>query len=172
MKASFAALTVLSLVAVPLAAQKPDFSGTWKLNTELSDPMGGPGGGGGGGGGGGRGMGGGGGRASELSITQTAAKLVIEMKIGENTRTTTYNLDGSESRNPGMRGAETVSKAMWDGNSLMVMSETNMSTPNGDMKISSHEVRSLSADGKQMTIVTTSTTPQGERTRKQVYDKQ
>jgi hypothetical protein len=47
-----------------------------------------------------------------------------------------------------------------------------MSGPNGDMQVTSKEVRSLSADGKTMTVVTTSQGPNGETTRKMVYDKQ
>ena len=42
----------------------------------------------------------------------------------------------------------------------------------GEMKVKTKEVRTLSEDGKTMTVVSTFTTPQGERTRKAVYDKQ
>ncbi|HEX7023374.1 MAG TPA: hypothetical protein VF187_01040, partial [Gemmatimonadales bacterium] len=137
-------------------------------NVEKSDPMGGMGGGGGGGGGGMGGMM----RDAVTTITQTATELTLVTKFGENTRTLTYKLDGSESVNQGMRGGETKSKAHWDGATLIIESVSNMSGPNGDMQITSKEVRSLSEDGKLMTVVTTTTTPNGERVRKTVYDKQ
>jgi hypothetical protein len=38
--------------------------------------------------------------------------------------------------------------------------------------MSAKEVRTLSADGKTMTVTTTRQTPNGEMTNKRVYDKQ
>ena len=160
-------LTVAALLASavlsPVAAQgKPDFSGRWKMNAEKSDPMGGIGGGGGGGG-----MV----ASAAITITQSAGKLVIETKRGEQVATATYNLDGSESTNTTQRG-ESRSKASWDGSSLLIASESSFNGPNGAMTLTSKEVRSLSADGKTMTVVRTSQTPNGEMTRKTVFDKQ
>ncbi len=160
-------LTVAALLASavlsPLAAQsKPDFSGSWKMNMEKSDPMGRMGGGGGGGGG----M-----AMAPITITQSADKLVITSTRGDQVTTATYNLDGSESVNAGMRG-ETKSKVSWDGASLVIASESSFNGPNGAMTVTSKEVRSLSADGKVMTVVRTSQTPNGEMTRKTVFDKQ
>ena len=167
MRTAVLSLAALALLAGNATSQaKPNFAGNWTLNTEKSDPMGG--GPGGGGGGAGRGMGG---ASAPLTITQTDDKLVIEIKA-ETPRTLTYALDGKESVNPGMRGAETKSKARWEGESLIIESTTAMSTPNGDMTITAKEVRSVSADGKTMTVVTTSQSPMGDRTTKRVYDKQ
>ena len=150
-----------SVVLSPAAAQgKTNFSGAWKLNVEKSDPMGGMGGGGGGGGGG---MGGGMAPAP-TTITQTDTKLTIETKFGDQVRTSTYNLDGSESINPGRNG-DNKSKLSWDSASLVI--ETT--TASG---MTYKEVRTLSADGKIMTVVRTSQGPNGETTRKTVYDKQ
>ena len=151
---------ILASVALrPAAAQgKTDFSGSWKMNVEKSDPMGGGGGAGGGGGGG---M-----MASAVTvITQSPTQLVVETKFGDQSRSSTYTLDGKESVNPGMRGGETKSTVKWDGASLVIesMSATGQA---------SKEVRSLSADGKQMTVVTTRQGQNGETTRKTVYDKQ
>ena len=111
-------------------------------------------------------------RDAVTTITQTATELTIVTKIGENTRTATYKLDGSESVNPGARGGETKSKAKWDGASLVIESVSNVSGPNGDMQITSKEVRSLGEGGKTMTVVTTRQGQNGETTRKTVYDKQ
>ena len=160
---STAALLAAFATAPALAQAKPDFSGSWKLNVEKSDPMGGGGGGGGGGG-----MM----RDAITTITQTATELTLVTKFGENSRTATYKLDGTESVNPGMRGGETKSKVKFDGATLVLEHTRNMSGPNGDMQVTSKEVRSLSADGKSMTVVTTSQGPNGEMTRKMVYDKQ
>ena len=156
---STAALLAAFATAPALAQAKPDFSGSWKLNVEKSDPMGG---------------GGGGGmmRDAITTITQTATELTLVTKFGENSRTATYKLDGTESVNPGMRGGETKSKVKFDGATLVLEHTRNMSGPNGDMQVTSKEVRSLSADGKSMTVVTTSQGPNGEMTRKMVYDKQ
>jgi hypothetical protein len=155
-------LTVAALLASvtlqPAAAQgKADFSGSWKMNVEKSDPMGG---GGGGGGGGGNMM-----ATAVTTITQSATQLVIETKFGEQSRTVTYNLDGKESVNPGMRGGETKSTVKWDGASLVIESVSGTGQ-------ASKEVRSLSAEGKQMTVVSTRQGQNGEVTRKTVYDKQ
>jgi len=162
---SVRSLTVAALLASavlsPVSAQsKPDFSGSWKLNVEKSDPMGGMGGGGGGG----MAMG-------PITITQTAATLVIESKRGESVVTTTYKLDGTESTNTTQRG-ESKSKVSWDGSSLVINTESTFNGANGAMTVTSKEVRSLSADGKTMTVVRTSQTPNGEMTRKTVFDKQ
>ncbi len=127
------AAMLATLAAGPALAQgKADFSGAWKQNVEKSDPMGGGMGGGGGGGGGGMGgmM-----RDAVTTITQTATELTLVTKFGENTRTLTYKLDGSESVNQGMRGGETKSKVHWDGATLVIESVSNMSGPNGDMQI-------------------------------------
>lgn len=180
MRMTAAALTLLAVAAAPLAAQKPDFSGNWKLNVEKSDPMGPPGGGMGGqrppadanaprpGGG----MGGGGMRAMEVFITQTDSKIIIEQKMGETSRMMTYALDGSASKNPGFRGNEMTTKSTWDGNAIVTEGENTFQTPNGDMTIKSKETRTLSEDGKTMTVVTVTNSPRGEMTRKVVYDKQ
>ena len=156
---STAALLAAFATAPALAQAKPDFSGSWKLNVEKSDPMGG---------------GGGGGmmRDAVTTITQTATELTVVTKFGENSRTATYKLDGTESVNPGMRGGETKTKAKFDGATLVLEHTRNMSGPNGDMQVTSKEVRSLSEDGKTMTVVTTTQGPNGEMTRKMVYDKQ
>lgn len=138
---------------------KPNFSGTWKINTEKSDPMMG-----GGGGGGGMGM-----MAAPITITQTETELVVERTMGEQVVKSTYYLDGRESTNPGMRGSESKSKARWEGTSLVIETTSVM----GENTVTSKEVRTLSEDGKTMTVVRTGPGRGGEvTTRKTVYDKQ
>lgn len=105
-----AAVLALAVPAIAFA-QAPDFSGTWKVDMEKSVmPQRG-------GGGGGRGMGGGG----DIVIKQTATELTITRTVGDQTSTTTYKLDGSESTNSMMgRGGATEikTKSKWDGKKL------------------------------------------------------
>lgn len=177
MKPTLAVLALLALVASPAVAQKPDFSGTWKINTEKSDPMGPPGGMGGqppaDGAGGNRPPGGGMGgmRVTEMFITQFESKIVIEQKMGDQTRMLTYYLDGRESKNPGMRGNEMTTKSTWVDNTIVTEGENTFKGPMGEMTIKSKETRVLSEDGKTMTITSVINTPRGEMTRKMVYDK-
>jgi hypothetical protein len=117
-------------------------------------------------------MGGGGMAPAPTVITQAAGKLTIETKFNDQSITTVYNLDGSESTNTTQRG-ESKSKAHWDGASLVIETTSTFNGPNGAVTRTSKEVRSLSEDGKTMTVVTTSTGRDGtEQTRKRVYDKQ
>ena len=110
-------------------------------------------------------------RATDLSIIQMDSKISIEQKMGDQTRNVAYYLDGRESKNPGMRGAEMTTKSTWVENTIVTDGENTFTTPMGEMTIKTHEVRTLSDDGKTMTIVSTATTPRGEMTRKTVYDK-
>lgn len=108
---------------------------------------------------------------SQLVISQTENELIVERKMGDQTTRSVYKLDGSESTNPGMRGGEVKSTSRWDGARLITKSAQSMSSPNGEMTIQSEEVRTLSADGKAMTIETTRSTPRGEMKSKAVFNK-
>lgn len=158
-------LLVVAALAVPaavLAQAKPDFSGTWTLDTAKSDPPPQRGGGGGGGGGAAGGGGGGRGPAGPVTIKQTGADLMI----GD----VTYKLDGSEQtiQLQGRGGPQPAkAKAKWDG--LKIVIET-VREVNGNT-ITAKEERSLGADGKEMTVETTNVTPNGEQKRKTVFTK-
>jgi hypothetical protein len=171
MRTAFAVVAAVLLATAAVAQNKPDFTGSWKLNAEKSDPapeMGS----GGTRAGAGRGVGGGMGPAGKVFATQLGDKLMLDQKTGERSRTLTFYLDGRESRNPGMRDGEMVSKARWEGESLVIEGSMSFEGPNGRITITTGEVRTLSDDGRTMTVVTTVTTPRGESTRKAVYDKQ
>ena len=146
-------LAVMTAVVLPFAARaqmKADFSGTWTLDAARSDaPMAGRGGGGGGGG---RGP------AGPVVIKQTATEIVIGPA--------TYKLDGSPSMNEG-RGGQIASKAKWDGAKLVIETTRDFQ----GMTITTKETRSLSADGKDMTVESATTTPQGDVNRKTVFTK-
>jgi hypothetical protein len=141
-------LAMMGAVILPFAARaqgKTDLSGTWTLDAARSDA------GRGGRGGGGRGGG-------PVEIKQSADTITIGAA--------SYKLDGSESVNEG-RGGQAKSKAHWDGAKLVIETTRDIQ----GMSITSKEVRSLSADGKEMTVETNFSTPQGDQTTKQVYTK-
>jgi hypothetical protein len=142
--------TAVLAVATMAFAQKPDFSGTWTLDQEASGTAGG-------GGGGGRG----GGLGQGATVKQTADTLTVERTFGDNKVTSTYKLDGSESKNTMMgRGGqqmEAVSTAKWDGAKLTI------STKMGENE--STQVWSLA--GNVLTVETTN----ARGTQKRVYKK-
>lgn len=147
--AFFAVVLALAVTAVAFAQAKPDFSGTWVLDPAKSDQMGGPGGGGGRG----AGMGG--------PMTIKHAGTDFAMTRGENT--TTYKLDGTEQAvTMGQGTAKATAKVEGD----KVVIKTVRETPNGSMETTA--TYSLSADGKELTVVNSS--QRGDR--KMVYTKQ
>ena len=163
--------TAILAVATLAWAQKTDFSGTWTLDAEASGmaaggaPGGGaPGGGAPGGGGGGRG-GRGGGLGQGGMVKQTATDLTVERTMGENKVTSTYKLDGTESKNSmmGRGGApvESVSTAKWDGPALVITTKTDMG--NGPQE----STQKWTLAGNVLTIETTN----ARGTQKMVYKK-
>ena len=149
-------------VATLAWAQKPDFSGTWTLDPAASE--GGAGGAPGGGGGGGRG-GGRGGLGQGGTVKQTADALTVERTVGENKITSTYKLDGSESKNSmmgrGGQAVESVSTAKWDGPALVIT--TKMDMGNGPQE----STQKWTVSGSTLTIETTN----ARGTQKMVYKK-
>jgi hypothetical protein len=138
----------VAIAAVAVAQGKPDFSGKW---APKADPNAAPAGGGGRGGGG------------PMAVKQTAAELTQEVTMGENTMSTVYKLDGTETINKTQRG-ESKSIAKFDGGKLVI--KTVAEGPNGPTETTA--TWSLSADGKELTIVRV--TARGDRTT--VYTKQ
>lgn len=147
-----ALMAAMSLVAQ--GADKPDFSGNWKLNTSKSD------------------------------LGQMPVPDKYEMKIdhkdpdmktvtvsvgqmGERTTEATYKTDGTETTNR-MGPNESKSVAKWEGNILGIV--TKASFQGNDFEINSKW--SLSADGKTLTQDQTMKGSQGEFTFKRVLDKQ
>jgi hypothetical protein len=152
----FALATAVVLPFHARAQAKPDFSGTWTLDTAKSDPA--P-----------QGRGGGGGAAS-VTIKQTGAELAVTSEGRQGPQTMTYKLDGSESTNQvmGRGGAQSVkSTAKWDGSSLVIETTRDF---NG-MSITTKEVRRLDNGGKEMHVESTTQTPNGEQKRRVVYTK-
>jgi hypothetical protein len=157
-------LLVFGIVLLALAMAAPNFSGTWVRDKAKSDPMGM-----------GRPGGGGGGQAPDVEVTltikQDANSFELATQRGERTSEAKYTLDGKENTNATGRGS-TVSKSKWNGDVLMLEGVRKFSGPNGDMEMPFKDEYSLSADGKVLTVKSTSNNPQGEQqTRKQVYNK-
>jgi hypothetical protein len=123
--ATILSTAAIVLMATSVFAQAPNFAGKWTRDAEktaAAAPAGAPAGGGGGGrAGGGGGMGGG-----DITITQDAKTLVVSRMVQEAEMKTTYNLDGTPSKNMTMgRGGQTevTSTAKWDGAKLVVTSD-------------------------------------------------
>ena len=114
------------MLATSVFAQAPNFAGKWTRDAEKTTammPAGAPAGGGGG-------RGGGGGGGGDITITQDAKTLVISRMQQETEVKTTYNLDGSPSKNKmmGRGGAtEVTSTAKWDGAKLVITSDNGQS---------------------------------------------
>ena len=127
----------------------------------------------GGGGGGGRGQGGRAGRGSQgagggfgtpyqpgdrVTLTQTSEALIVTDEA--KSLMSRYPFDGREMSNPGPAGGTVKSKASWEGAAL-VIEGTSVAGPQGDLTLRIREVRSLSQDGRTMTLVATRTMPFG-----------
>ena len=116
MKRAISAVAALAFIAGTVIAQAPpSFAGKWTL---VADPNAAPGGG----------RGGIGGLGQEATIVQDAASLAITRTTPVGTFSSTYKLDGSESKNTlNMNGnaIEQVSKAKWDGGKLLVNTTMN-----------------------------------------------
>jgi hypothetical protein len=116
-------MAAVVMLTASVFAQAPNFAGKWTRDVEKTAAAA-PAAAAGGGGGRGGGMGGG-----DIEITQDAKTLVITRVAGEMTMKTTYNLDGTPSKNTGMgrggaAGVEQESTAKWDGAKLVVTTTT------------------------------------------------
>ena len=144
---SLALALLLSVPFTTFAQHPPDFSGVWTLEESKSDPL--PAGRGG------RGLPGLGG---PVTIKQSPTEIAIGLAV--------YKLDGTATTIEG-RGGVATARARWEGTSLLIETSRDIQ----GMSVTSREVRSLSSDGQEMTVVTTTTTPQGTLSRKSVYTK-
>jgi len=151
----------LLVAGVAFAQEKPNFSGTWVLDKAKSDPMGRPGG-----------------PSPDVTLIiehkepTLKIKQIIKTEQGERVQELSYTTDGKENKNPGFRGGEVITKSKWEDGKLVTKGSQTMETPQGTMTMELTEIRTLSEDGKTLTVQTTRTTPGGERTTKQVYTKQ
>lgn len=147
---------IVAVVVTPFSARaqrKPDFSGTWTRDAAKSDPA--P-----------QGRGG----SSSLIIKQTATEIAVTIAGRGGPETSIYKLDGSESTNEvqSPEGPLTVKgTARWEGATLVIETTREIR----GMTITTKEVRTLDAGGKEMTIEATTRSPLGEVKRKVVFVK-
>ena len=145
MKKLMSTLFVIAAAAgLALAADKPDFSGTWKMDPDKSvfgpippptsmtrvidhkDPA--------------------------VKVDQTQVGLQGEIKVSYK-----YSTDGTETTNSFI-GNELKSKATWDGKNLLIASTANM----GGAEVKLKDKWTLSDDGKTLTDVLSISSPQGD----------
>ena len=153
--ATITILVLLCIAGSPISAATPDFSGTWILDFARSDV--------------GKNLAATGQapRKIKLVIKQTATTISTERFVSEKPETAVHTLNGSECTNTVTGGRQVKSTTTWVGSTLVTkarMAEGN--NPGGTT------IRSLSPDGKTMTIEMIVQTPQGEKKQIAVYDRQ
>lgn len=147
-------LFVAALFNIAAFAQKPNFSGTWKLNLNKSDfgPLPAPTS-----------------RTDVIDHNDPTVKDTVDAETaqGKQQYTATYTTDGKESTNK-LGPREVKSTAAWEGSNLVVNSKTSFQ----DNEITIKSVWSLSDDGKTLTQNVHFTSPMGEADQKAVFEKQ
>jgi len=134
MRCALTAVAVTLATALTLGQAPPNFAGKWTLVPDANAA-----------GGGGRG-GMGGGLGQEATITQDASSLTIKRTTQMGEFTSTYKLDGSESRNTlSIQGnsVDQLSIAKWDGGKLNVATKMDF----GGNVVETSMVMSLDATG-------------------------
>jgi hypothetical protein len=145
MKKLMTTLFVIAAAAnMAMAADKPDFSGNWKMDADKSTfgPMPPP-------------------TSLTAKIAHKDPDISIEVTQsgaqGDQTSTMKYSTDGKETTNS-MMGNDVKSKANWDGKTLVVVSNANFG--GADVKLTNKF--SLSEDGKTLTQALSISAPQGD----------
>ncbi|MFN2596255.1 MAG: hypothetical protein ABR563_03615 [Pyrinomonadaceae bacterium] len=163
--AAGAALAAFALVAVSVAAAaKPNFAGTWALDTAKSEC-------------GQRGC-----NAETLTVKQDGDKIDVERKIttqqGDRTSNDSYVADGKEGEftmqmmGNSQKGKRTT-KWSADGSALEIKETASFQTPDGNTVNTEGNIKwTLSGDGKTLTIEQTRTSPRGTQTTRRVFNKQ
>lgn len=101
-----------------------------------------------------------------LKVTRTVTRGTKERASSE-----TYTVDGTEQTQKGPREGSVVTKALYDGDRLVLNQSHTMTTKKGEMHMSRASVWTVSPDGKMLTVDTTMQGPRGERQMKTVYHK-
>jgi hypothetical protein len=96
------------------------------------------------------------------------AKRTVAKGNRERSLTETYVADGSDQTKAGRHGA-VVTRAVFDGDRLVVTGTYAMKGEQGDTTMSRQSVWTLSPDGTVLTIETTLHGPRGERSIKSIY---
>jgi hypothetical protein len=151
-------LGVLALTVAAIAADKPDFTGTWKLDATKSD-------------------------FGQMPAPEKMERVIdhkdpaIKIKTtqsspnGDRTMDTEYTLDGKEQKQETPRGV-VMYTPKWEGNVVVIDSKRTMNVQGQQVEITGVERWSLSEDGKTMTVDSKMVAPMGELTMKAVFGKQ
>jgi hypothetical protein len=145
MKKLMSTLFVIAAAAnMAMAADKPDFSGNWKLDADKSTfgPMPPP-------------------TSMTRKIVHKDPDLAVDQAQsgdqGDQNTSMKYSTDGKETTNS-MMGNDVKSKAVWEGKTLVITSAANFG--GADVKLT--DKWSLSDDGKTLTDVMGISAPQGD----------
>jgi hypothetical protein len=145
MKKLMSTLFVIAAAAnMAVAGDKPDFSGSWKMDADKSvfGPMPPP-------------------TSMTCKIAHKDPDLSIEQQQsgaqGDQTMTFKYSTDGKETTNS-LMGNDVKSKAAWDGKVLVVKSSLDA----GGTEVKLTSKYSLSDDGKTLTQALSISAPQGD----------
>ncbi len=153
---------VLAMAVVSVSAAATDFSGTWKLDAPKSTLPQGPGGNAPG--------------DVQLTVKQDAKTLTATRKTERGETTTTYNLDGSESKSEmtGRMTGTSTHKTKWngDGKILEINTVSKLSMQGQEFEITGQSHWELMDGGKTLKIHTKRTTPRGEQESTEIYNKQ
>lgn len=148
-------LLIAALAGIAMSADKPDFSGDWKLNAAKSSfgPIPPP--------------------ASYLrKVTQAEPSITIEdtqtgTALGDQHDTRTYTTDGKEISYQA-NGADVKAAMTWDGDTLHINAKASIQ----GMELTITDLVTLGDDGKTMTDAIHIDTGQGAIELKLVFDKQ
>jgi hypothetical protein len=136
--------TMLVIAVAAYAADKPDFSGNWKMDADKSvfGPIPPP-------------------ASMALVIDHKEPDISVNQTStgpgGDQNATSKYSTDGKETINDFM-GTSVKSKAHWDGNTLVI--DSSLDAGGGPVKVTSKW--SLSDDGKTLTDAVNISSPQGD----------
>jgi hypothetical protein len=152
---SKAALIIAALAGMALAADKPNFSGDWKMNAAKSNfgPIPAP-------------------ATYTRKVTHMEPSITIEntqtgTALGDQHDTRTYTTDGKEVSYQA-NGADVKAAITWDGNALLINSKASIQ----GMDILIKDTITLADDGKTMTDAVHVASPQGDIDLALVFDKQ
>jgi hypothetical protein len=152
------AILALALTCSLAAADKPDFTGSWKINAAKSDfgPMPPP-------------------DKWDMVVEHKDPALKVKTtmanQMGERTNEAAYTTDGKETT-VGEGGGQTQATVTWDGESIVFKTLRKANMQGEQIEIKGVEKWTLSGDGKTLTVDMTLTAPMGEFQMKRVMDKQ
>jgi hypothetical protein len=144
-----------ALASIALAADKPNFSGDWKMNAAKSNfgPIPAP-------------------ATYTRKVTHAEPSITIEntqtgTAMGDQHDTRTYTTDGKEISYQA-NGADVKASISWDGNALLINSKASIQ----GMDILIKDTITLADDGRTMTDAVHVASPQGDIDLALVFDKQ